>query len=124
MPEVLEGRRDAEFLLSEANGSRSRDNIKYAAGSGKIKTGTVLGKVTASGKYKPHDPAAADGSQTAIALALNTIDVPADADLVDVGITRDAEVKAVCLTFNAATDTDAEKAAVIASLASVGIICR
>jgi hypothetical protein len=121
---VFEGRRNAEFLLSEANGARSRDNIKYLAGSGKIKAGAVLGKITVSGKYKPHDPAAADGSQTAAALALNNVDVPADADLVDVGITRDAEVKMVCLTFNAATDTDAEKAAVLTSLAAVGIIGR
>lgn len=124
MSEVLEGRRAGEFLLSEANGARSRDNIKFLAGSGKIKSGSVLGKVTASGKYKPYDPAATDGSQTAIALALNNIDVPEDADLVDVGITRDVEVKTVCLTFNVATDTDAEKAAVLASLASVGIIGR
>ncbi|MBS1164155.1 MAG: hypothetical protein H6R00_180 [Proteobacteria bacterium] len=124
MPEVLEGRRNAEFLLSEANGARSRDNIKFLAGSGSIKSGTVLGKITASGKYTPHAPAAADGSETAIAVAFNNVTVPVDADLVDVGITRDAEVKTVCLTFNAATDTDAEKAAVLASLAAVGIIGR
>jgi hypothetical protein len=124
MPEVLEGRRAGEFLISEANGTRSRDNITFLAGSGDIKTGAVLGKVTANLKYKPHDPAANDGSQIASAVSLYNVHVPVDRDVAGVAIARDAEVKVVCLTFNAATDTAAEKLAVLSSLANVGIIGR
>ena len=57
MATLTEGKHTAEYLLSEAEGHRSRDNIKIASGSGVVKVGTVLGKVTASGKYAPHAPA-------------------------------------------------------------------
>lgn len=37
-----------------------------------IKSGCVLGKVTATGLYGPYDPAAVDGRQTARRLLMNT----------------------------------------------------
>lgn len=37
-----------------------------------IKSGCVLGKVTATGLYGPYDPAAVDGRQTAVRLLINT----------------------------------------------------
>lgn len=43
-----EGVHAGEFLLSEANGSRSRENIVVAAGSGKVAAGTLLAKITAA----------------------------------------------------------------------------
>ena len=49
--------RDLAFLLTEANGYLSRDTVTILAGSGKVKAGTVLGKITASGKFMP-SPAA------------------------------------------------------------------
>lgn len=124
MPVITEGRHSAEFLLSEAEGNRSRDTIKLLAGSGEVKVGTVLGKVTASGKFKPHDPAGNDGSQIPAAINLYPLAVPADADLPASAITRDAEVKGACLTYNAATDTQPEKDAVNIGLAALGIIIR
>lgn len=124
MPIVNEGRHTGHFLLSEANGSRSRDIITLVAGSGTVEDGDVLGKITASGKYAPHDPTEDDGRETASAVHLGKVVVPADADVEAVAITRDAEVKAVALGFSAATDTAPEKAAVLADLAEVGIIGR
>lgn len=41
-----EGVHAGEFLLSEANGSRSRENIVVAAGAGQLVAGTLLAKVT------------------------------------------------------------------------------
>lgn len=38
-----------------------------------VKSGCVLGKITASGKYGPYDPAASDGRQTASRLLFNTV---------------------------------------------------
>lgn len=43
---------------------------------GTIKSGCVLGKITASGKYGPYDPAAADGRQTAKAFLWNSRAIP------------------------------------------------
>lgn len=123
MAAKTEPRHSGEFLLSEAEGTRSRDNIKIASGAGKVVAGAVLGKVTASGKFLPHNPGASDGTQTAIAVLLDAVDATS-ADAACVAITRDAEVKAAELTYHASTDTAPELAAVQASLAAVGIIVR
>src|SRR5690606_28417545 len=40
--------RVADFILSEANGQRSRENIVVAAGSGVVQAGTLIAQVTAS----------------------------------------------------------------------------
>lgn len=112
-----------DYVLSEAAGMRSRDNIKIASGAGVVKPGRVLGKIAASGKFVPHDPAAADGSQVAVAVNYAQVDASA-ADVVTPAHTRDCEVKARCLGYAAATDTDAERAAVHAALAANGIIVR
>lgn len=43
-----EGVHAGEFLLSEANGSRSRENIVIAGGAGRLAAGTVLAVITAA----------------------------------------------------------------------------
>ncbi|ACL57429.1 head decoration protein [Methylobacterium nodulans] len=45
-PTFTEGRHTAEFLKSEAEGYRSRENITVASGSGVLMPGTVLGRIT------------------------------------------------------------------------------
>lgn len=123
MATKTEARHTGEFILSEAAGTRSRDVIKVASGAGKVASGTILGKITASGKFAPHAPAASDGTETAAAILTEAVDATS-ADVTTVAIVRDAEVKQPELTYNAATDTVNEIAAVHASLASVGIIVR
>ena len=118
-----EGRHTGEYILSEANGSLSRDNATMASGAGKVSASTVLGRITASKKLVPHAPAAVDGSQTAVAILYAGVDAT-DADAPCVITARNSEVKAAELIYNAATDTQAEKDAVHASLAAVGIIVR
>ena len=112
-----------DYVLSEAAGTRSRDNVKIASGSGVVKPGRVLGKVAATGKFKPHDPAAADGSEVPAGINYAEVDATA-ADVVTPAHVRDCEVKAGCLGYAAATDTAPEKAAVHAALAQLGIIVR
>lgn len=121
---VSEGRHPGHFLLSEANGTRSRDVVTLLAGSGSLAAGAILGRVTASQKFAPHDPTEDDGRETAVAVLLANVEVPALADVEAVVIVRDAEVKAATLGYSAATDTAPEKAAVLAALAAVGIIGR
>lgn len=123
MTVLTEGRHPGEFLMSEANRQRSRDNITVASGAGVIAPGTVLGKVTASGKYLASAAGADDGSQTAVAVALYGCDATsADANIA--AIVRDAEVNGAVLTYHADRDQPAEKAAANAALAAVGIIVR
>lgn len=123
MATLTEGRVTAAYILTEANGLRSRDQAKIASGAGKLEPGAVLGKVTASGKYKPHAPAANDGTETAVAILYSAVDAT-DADALCVITARDCEAKKDELVYHADTNTDGEKAAVHASLATVGIIVR
>ena len=45
-----------------------------ASGEGVLAEGTILGKVTASGKYAAYDNAASDGTQTAVGILSETVD--------------------------------------------------
>ena len=123
MTVLTEGRHPGEFLMTEANGQRSRENITIASGAGIIAPGTVLGKITASSKYLASAVGATDGSQTAVAIALYGCDATTR-DVAIAAITRDAEVNGKILTWHPDRDQAGEKAAAQADLASVGIILR
>ena len=60
--------RIGDFVLSEADDFRNRDNIVVAQTGAEIKSGTVLGKVTATGKYKAYANGASDGTEVAAAI--------------------------------------------------------
>lgn len=113
--------RPAEFLVSEANGSRSRAIITVAH-SKDLPPGTVLGQVTASGKYKQYDPAATDGSETAAAVLYGYASASAG-DVQAVVIARDAEVVRRALAY-ASGISAANKNAAVAALEERGIISR
>jgi len=49
-------------------------SVTVASGEGVLEAGTVLGKVTASGKYAAYDNAASDGTQTAVAILADKVD--------------------------------------------------
>lgn len=55
--------RPAGFVISEANGRASREQVVIAANQVDLKSGTALGKLTAGGALVPYNPAGADGSQ-------------------------------------------------------------
>lgn len=124
MPTVFtEGRRAVEFIMSEAQGQRSRDNIVIASGAGVIAPGTVLGRLTTGGKYVPSPATGSDGSQTGVAINLYEVDATS-ADVKVAAITRDAEVNGKTLSFASSVDDDAKKATKATQLAAVGIIVR
>lgn len=126
MATLTEPRHPAEFLLSEANGHRSRDVVTLASnGSTEIEyeAGAVLGKVTASGKYAVYDSAAVDGTQSAAAVLYEGVTVPATGDLAAVAVVRDAEVKGDGLVYAAGQDA-AAKTAAATDLAALGIVIR
>ena len=123
MTVLVETRHPGEFILSEANGQRSRETITIASGAGIIAAGTVLGKVTASGKYIASAVGASDGSEVPAAINIYGADATAS-DVTVSAIVRDAEVNGKCLTWHADRDQPAEKAAANAALANLGVIVR
>lgn len=86
---LTEGVRDAAFLISEANDWRSRDEVTVTATGAALDAGTVLGKITSTGKYVLHDNAAVDGSENAAAILLTSIGAEEATRTI---IARDAEV--------------------------------
>ena len=91
-------KRGAGFhLVSEANGHRSREEITILDGQD-LETGTVLGKVTASGKYVQIDLGASDGSEVAAGILWDGVFADgADADAA--AHVRDAEVLGAELVY-------------------------
>ena len=113
----------AAFLLSEANNTRSREQIVLATAAGNnLKSGAVLGKITASGKYTVLAPTASDGSQTAAGILYWNADASA-ADQRTVAITNEAEVNDQLLGWPAGI-TAPQKAAAIGQLLTLQIKLR
>lgn len=85
--------------------------------------GTVLGKVTATGKYKICVQTAGDGSQTAAAIVVGDQAIPATTDTKVLAMVRGpAVVSRDGLVLDASHDLQAEKDAIYASLTALGII--
>jgi hypothetical protein len=121
---VTETARNLAFLLTELPGTLSRDTITVASGSGKLKAGTALAKVTATSKYVPAVATGADGSQTAIAVLAYGVDATS-ADITDaVIIGNDAEVKNQLLVFHSSVDDDTKRNAKLSQLLAVNIKAR
>lgn len=121
MTVFTEARHTAEFMVSEANGYRSREQITIASGQ-TLEAGAVLGQITASGEYTEYNPANVDGSETAVAICYAPTDASAAAKQATI-IARDAEVAAAALTWFAGA-TAPQIAAGTAELEAVGIIAR
>jgi hypothetical protein len=115
---------DGNFILSEDDEGRlSRDNVIIASGAGQLQPGTVLGKLTASGKFIPSPATAADGSETAVAVLVGSVDATS-ADVIAVAVTRHAEVNRYGLFYDATVDDDAKKSDKWDQLRAAGIVVR
>lgn len=127
MAPVTEGKRTAEFLISEANGHRSREEVTVTVpASTTIPAGRIMAVITATGKYVPHDEDGTDNGTRAPRAVLfdnvtNSTGGAVDATLTI--ISRDAEVRAASLTHDPAGNA-AANANDLADLAAFGIIAR
>lgn len=120
---LTEGARKAEFLVSEANDWRSRDEVTLTVPAGGLEAGTVLGVITSSGKYVRHAAGAANGSENEAGILYANF---SDADAGDNDATiiaRDAEVNGSDLTYEDGADA-AQITTSNAALAALGIIVR
>jgi hypothetical protein len=118
MPQVAEYPRLAhDWLKHESDPQLHRETVVIASGAGNLKTGTVLGRVTSSGKYKRHVNGASDGTETAVAILLSPADA-SSADAKAVAISGYAEIAPAELTWDASVDTNNKKNAALAQLAT------
>jgi len=121
MTTLTEGRHPGGFLVWEAFRDYTREVVTVANGT--HQPGTVLGKITASGTYAAHDPAATDGTETAVAVLWGHADASA-AEVDAVALVRGpAIVNRHDLVF-AGTPSEAEIAAAHAALLAAGILVR
>lgn len=124
---LTEGSRKADFMVSEANAYRSRDEGTVTVPANTtIPAGRVMGKITATGKFVPQVLAGTDdGTREGAAVLLAEV-VNGTESAIDVTgtlVTRDAEVSDKHLTYDPAADADAI-ATVDAALAALDIIVR
>jgi Bacteriophage lambda head decoration protein D len=86
--------------------------------------GAVLGKVTATGKYKLVDPAASDGSQTAVAVVIEDKTVPATTDTKVIAFVRGPAIVSKSALSFAVVPSAPQLAVIYASLAAINILAN
>lgn len=76
MAELVRDMNEFEYdgLIGGAQPALFTKNVVIASGAGKLGCGTVLGQITASGKYVKVDSTNEDGSQTAKAVLAYPVD--------------------------------------------------
>lgn len=122
MPVLTNPSPNASAAFSEAPGTFSRDQIVIVSGAGVLAAGTVLGKITASGKYALHDAALSDGREVADAVLYATVDATS-ADAPAVAWTRNIEAVNSELIFKSGISAP-NRAAAVTALAAKRIIIR
>ncbi|CAO4171010.1 head decoration protein [Methylorubrum extorquens] len=113
----------SDWLKDEADAYASRDTAIINSGAGKLASGTVLAKLTATGKYVPAAAAGSDGSQTAAAILVFPVDATG-ADAKAVIVSRRATVSHAGLIYGATINDATKRAAANGQLAATGIIVR
>jgi hypothetical protein len=113
----------ADLVKREVEPLISRKLVTLAGGNGVLLRGTVLGTITALGKFKPYDPTQADGSQLTaqgdLAILLDDQvdttggDIPNARVIWALGV-----VDSAFLVWSAGVTTPAHKAAAYAGLAA------
>ena len=123
MPVLTEPPSMGDVLKYEVNPNYTREVIPLQLGLS-YPAGSVLGRITASGKYTLSPATGADGSQTAVAVLIYPVNATL-ADAVGIVVTRGpAIVSRAALAYEATVNDAAKIAAKITQLAAVGIIAR
>lgn len=102
-----------------------RGVIVYNGAAGTLVPGTVLGKVTATGKYQVSVQTAVDGSETPAAIVMTETVAAATTDTNVLSLVKGpAIVSKSGLVLDASFDQAAELAAVYAAFEALGIACN
>ena len=123
MPTLTQAPSQGDIVKFQINPNYTNEAITLLLGTN-YKSGAVLGRITASGKYKLAVVGAVDGSAVAVAVLLN----PADATLADAtGIILargPVIVSKAALVFDVSVNTVPLTATKYAELTAVGIVPR
>jgi hypothetical protein len=123
MPVLTEPPSMGDALKYEVNPNYTREVVTLLAGSA-YPVGAVLGRITASGKYKLATSGGSDGAQTATAVLLYAVDGTL-ADATGIVVARGpAIVSRAGLAYDATVDDAAKITTKIGQLAAVGIVAR
>jgi hypothetical protein len=123
MPVLTEQPSMGDVLKYEVNPNYTREVITLLVGM-PYPVGSVLGKITASGKYKLATSGGADGAQTANAVLLYAVDATL-ADATGIVVVRGPTiVSRAGLAYDGTVDDVAKIITKLGQLAAVGIIAR
>ena len=112
-----------DILKYELNPNYTRETVTLLAGAA-YPVGAVLGRITASGKYKLATSGGTDGAQTAGAVLLYAVDATLG-DAVGVVLVRGpAIVSRAALAYDGTVDDATKITTKISQLAALGIIAR
>lgn len=115
-----------DLLKYELNGSYSRETVTLKSGTN-YALGSVLGKITASAKYRlspAADVVGDEGAEAAVAVLLEAVDATA-AEKTGLIVARGpAIVSKAALVFDASVDDDTKKAAKHSELSAAAIVPR
>lgn len=126
MPVLTKAPTLGDLLKFELNANYCRETITLKGGTD-YPLGAVLGKITASGKYRL-SPAAQvvgdEGAETAVAVLIEAVDATAG-DKTGLVVARGPAIVAkAALVFDASVDQAVEKDAKHAQLATAGVVPR
>jgi hypothetical protein len=126
MPALIMAPTLGDLLKFELNANYCRETVTLKAGTS-YALGSVLGRITASGKYRLAPAAEVtgdEGAEAAIAVLLEAIDA-SDGDRTGLVVARGpAIVSKDTLVFDASVDDAAKAAAKRAELMSAGVVPR
>jgi hypothetical protein len=123
MPVLTEQPSMGDVLKYEVNPNYTRETVTVLAGM-PYPVGSVLGQITASGKYKLATSGGTDGAQTATAVLLYAVDATL-ADATGIVVARGPSiVSRAGLAYDGTVDDGTKITAKIAQLAAVNIIAR
>jgi hypothetical protein len=112
-----------DILKYEVNPNYTREEVTLLQGM-PYPVGSVLGRITASGKYKLSTSGGSDGAQTATAVLLHAVDATL-ADAIGIVLVRGpAIVSRAALAYDGTVDDAAKITTKIGQLAAAGIIAR
>ncbi|MBW0159479.1 head decoration protein [Sedimentimonas flavescens] len=123
MPVLTQPPSMGDVLKYELNPNYTRETVTLLAGT-PYPVGSVLGKITASGKYTLSPAAGADGAETASAVLLYAVDATL-ADAIGIIVARGpAIVSRAALTYDGSVDDAAKITTKLGQLEAQGIIAR
>ena len=124
---VTEPPRLSGLLKLEEDPSYCREEVTVLAGNGSdrvLSLGTIVGRITASGKVVDLALAGADGSQTVYGVLLTNTTAPDGVDAGGVVLVRGPAIVADLALIYPAGATAPQKATINAALTTLGIVIR